>query len=102
MSVIFSRVYADQIGQGQANQTQGNPEELTETPKGKQVAKKRGRPGRKDNKEWQDEEIFMLINIWSTKEDLFNCRDGWCNLHNAGCIMQVAGYVLWPQAVWLY
>ena len=75
MSVIFSRVYADQIGQGQANQTQGNPEELTETPKGKQVAKKRGRPGRKDNKEWQDEEIFMLINIWSTKEDLFNCRD---------------------------
>ena len=75
MSVIFSRVYADQIGQGQANQTQGKPEELTETPKGKQVAKKRGRPGRKDNKEWQDEEIFMLINIWSTKEDLFNCRD---------------------------
>ena len=21
---------------------------------------------------------------------------GWFNLHNAGCIMQVAGHVLWP------
>ena len=27
---------------------------------------------------------------------------GWCNLHNAGCIMQVAGHVLWPRAAWLY
>eukprot|EP00794_Sanderia_malayensis_P012438 gene12438-13724_t len=38
-------------------------------------ANKRGRPGKKENKEWQDEEIFTLINIWSTKEELFNCRD---------------------------
>ena len=29
-------------------------------------------------------------------------RSGWCNLHNAGCIMQVAGHVLWPRAAWLY
>ena len=28
--------------------------------------------------------------------------DGLCNLHNAGCIMQVAGHVLWPRAAWLY
>ena len=28
--------------------------------------------------------------------------DGWCNLHNAGCIIQVAGHVLWPRAAWLY
>ena len=27
--------------------------------------------------------------------------NGWCNLHNAGCIIQVAGYVLWPRAAWL-
>ena len=27
---------------------------------------------------------------------------GWYNLHNAGCIMQVAGHVLWPRAAWLY
>ena len=27
---------------------------------------------------------------------------GWCNLHNAGCIIQVAGHVLWPRAAWLY
>ena len=27
---------------------------------------------------------------------------GWCNLHNAGCIMQVAGHVLLPRAAWLY
>ena len=51
------------------------PKEVVETPKGKPAAKKRGRPGRKDNKEWQDDEIFVLINIWSTKEELFNCRD---------------------------
>ena len=25
-----------------------------------------------------------------------------CNLHNAGCIIQVAGHVLWPRAAWLY
>ena len=25
----------------------------------------------------------------------------WSNLHNAGCIMQVAGYVLWPWTAWL-
>ena len=29
-------------------------------------------------------------------------EDSWCNLHNAGCIMQVAGHVLWPRAAWLY
>ena len=23
--------------------------------------------------------------------------NGWCNLHNAGCIIQVAGHVLWPM-----
>ena len=51
------------------------PKEVVETPKGKPAAKKRGRPGRKDNKECQDDEIFVLINIWSTKEELFNCRD---------------------------
>ena len=27
---------------------------------------------------------------------------GWCNLHKAGCIIQVAGHVLWPRAAWLY
>ena len=27
---------------------------------------------------------------------------GWCNLHNAGCIMHVAGHALWPRAAWLY
>ena len=27
---------------------------------------------------------------------------GWCNLHSAGCIIQVAGHVLWPRAAWLY
>ena len=27
---------------------------------------------------------------------------GWCNLHDAGCIMQVVGHVLWPRAAWLY
>ena len=26
---------------------------------------------------------------------------GWCNLHNAGCIIQAADYVLW-RAAWLY
>ena len=29
-------------------------------------------------------------------------KTGWCNLHNAGCIIQVAGHVLWPRAAWLY
>ena len=29
-------------------------------------------------------------------------EDGWCNLHNAGCIIQVAGHVLWPRGAWLY
>ena len=28
--------------------------------------------------------------------------NGWYDLHNAGCIMQVAGHVLWPRAAWLY
>eukprot|EP00112_Aurelia_sp_Birch-Aquarium-sp1_P010384 Seg222.2 transcript_id=Seg222.2/GoldUCD/mRNA.D3Y31 product="hypothetical protein" protein_id=Seg222.2/GoldUCD/D3Y31 len=41
----------------------------------KPTSKKRGRPGRKDNKESQDEEIFMQINFSSTKEELFNFRD---------------------------
>lgn len=95
MSIISPRVYNtdDQIGHCQTNQEEVRsfcrlpnskqsleepsavPKVLTETPKGKPAAKKRGRPGKKDNKEWQDEEIFMLINIWSTKEELFNCRD---------------------------
>ena len=30
------------------------------------------------------------------------CLCGWCNLHNAGCIIKVAGHVLWPRAAWLY
>ena len=40
-----------------------------------QSSKKRRRPSKRDSKEWYDDEIFMLIDMWSTKEDLFNCRD---------------------------
>ena len=46
-----------------------------ETEKKQQGPKKRGRPGKRDSKDWQDDEVFMLINLWSTKEELFNCRD---------------------------
>ena len=35
-------------------------------------------------------------------ENFDNDCNGWCNLHNAGCIMQAAGHVLWPRAAWLY
>ena len=34
-----------------------------------------GRPGKRDSKDWQDDEMYLLINLWSTKEELFNCRD---------------------------
>ena len=32
----------------------------------------------------------------------FHIFVGWCNLHNAGCIIQVAGHFSWPRAAWLY
>ena len=28
--------------------------------------------------------------------------NGWCELHNTGCIKQVAGYVIWARIVLLY
>ena len=46
-----------------------------ETGKQQQGPKKRGRPGKRDSKDWQDDEISMLINLWPTKEELFTCRN---------------------------
>ena len=40
--------------------------------------------------------------FWGVMPLRWRADNGWCNLHNAGCIMQVAGHVLWPRAAWLY
>ena len=56
-------------------------------------------------------ETYICLNCRDTgKEDLVRILkekmahnlNGWCNMHNAGCRMQVAGHVLWPRAAWLY
>ena len=38
------------------------------------MSKKRGRPGKKGDKYWLDDEIEVLIRFWSAKELLYNCR----------------------------
>ena len=41
------------------------------------IKKKRGRPrqkGESGNKEWEDDEIFALIDVWSGIKHLFNCK----------------------------
>ena len=42
------------------------------------------------------------IRCWDGNNCTCYICTGWCNLHNAGCIMQVTGHVLWPRAAWLY
>ena len=37
-----------------------------------------------------------------TKLIITDVSNAWCNLHNAGCIIQVAGHVSWPTAAWQY
>ena len=47
---------------------------------------------------------IMCTNAKATEQKLRTHAQklvSWCNLHNAGCIMQVAGHVLWPRAAWL-
>ena len=36
---------------------------------------KRGRPIKMGDNEWQDDEVFILIELWSQHECLFNSRD---------------------------
>ena len=38
------------------------------------ISKKRGRPAKKGDKYWLDDEIEVLIRFWSGKELLYNCR----------------------------
>ena len=38
------------------------------------LRKKRGRPIKSEDKEWQDEEIDVLIELWSKYECLFNSK----------------------------
>ena len=38
------------------------------------IAKKRGRPSRKAEFDWTDEDTFRLIELWSAKEVLYNCK----------------------------
>ena len=39
------------------------------------VGKKGGRPIKMGDNEWQDDEVFILIELWSQHECLFNSRD---------------------------
>ena len=39
-----------------------------------QPKKKRGRPSKKEEKEWTDDETFALINLWSQHECLYNSK----------------------------
>ena len=38
------------------------------------IAKKRGRPSRKAEFDWTDEDTFRLIELWSANEVLYNCK----------------------------
>ena len=44
----------------------------------------------------------VSLNQWLKNFERCCVIAGWCNLHNAGCIIQVAGHVLWPRAAWRY
>ena len=57
-------------------------------------------PSETRNRESHDRNTGDSMTFAGMGEDGIN--DGWCDLHNAGCIMQVAGHVLWPRAAWLY
>ena len=48
------------------------PQEIEEEP-----TKKRGRPkqkGEANNKFWEDDEVFILIETWSRIDQLYNCK----------------------------
>ena len=57
-------------------------------------------PSETRNRESHDRNTGDSMTFAGMGEDGIN--DDWCNLHNAGCMMQVAGHVLWPRAAWLY
>ena len=38
------------------------------------LGKKRGRPLKKGDKDWQDDEIHVLIQLWAKHERLFNSK----------------------------
>eukprot|EP00795_Rhopilema_esculentum_P006375 gene6375-11811_t len=39
------------------------------------IRKKRGRPSKKAEFEWSDQDVFTLIEIWSSKEELYNSKN---------------------------
>ena len=53
-------------------------DETTDTTESEvEIKKKRGEPrqkGESGNKEWEDDEIFVLIDAWSGIEQLFHCK----------------------------
>ena len=63
------------------NEPEGNSEEIAEDSQIQHVvethvtsSKKRGRPVKRGDKEWQDEEVYDLIDLWSKHECLYNSK----------------------------
>jgi len=58
-------------------ENQNNITEIEKPTKEKKTAKKRGRPAGKvdeNNKDWSDEETFVLIELWEKYEILYNTK----------------------------